>query len=74
MMNDASLKVIRKLKDSQGRPIFLPGYDGLAGSMPATLRGAPGFWAAATVGLVLAGAARSAFMLRMMRNERLALL
>ena len=46
---------------------------GLAGSMPATLRGAPGFWAAATAGLVLAGAALSAFMLRMMRNERLAL-
>ena len=41
MMNDASLKVIRKLKDSQGRPIFLPGYDGLAGSMPDTLLGYP---------------------------------
>lgn len=33
MMNDASLAVIRKLKDSQNRPIFLPGYDGLGGSM-----------------------------------------
>ncbi len=41
MMNDASLKVIRKLKDSQGRPIFLPGYDGLAGPMPDTLLGYP---------------------------------
>lgn len=39
MMNDASLKIIRKLKDSQGRPIFLPGYDGLAGPMPDTLHG-----------------------------------
>lgn len=39
MMNDASLKVIRKLKDSQNRPIFLPGYDGLAGPMPDTLLG-----------------------------------
>lgn len=41
MMNDASLKVIRKLKDSQGRPIFLPGYDSLAGPMPDTLLGYP---------------------------------
>lgn len=39
MMNDATLKVIRKLKDSQNRPIFLPGYDGLAGPMPDTLLG-----------------------------------
>lgn len=39
MMNDASLKVVRKLKDSQNRPIFLPGYDGLAGPMPDTLLG-----------------------------------
>lgn len=41
MMNDASLKVVRKLKDSQGRPIFLPGYDSLAGPMPDTLLGYP---------------------------------
>ncbi len=41
MMNDSSLKLIRKLKDSQGRPVFLPGYDGLAGSMPDTLLGYP---------------------------------
>jgi len=41
MMNDASLKIIRKLKDSSGRPIFLPGYDGLAGPMPDTLLGYP---------------------------------
>lgn len=41
MMHDSSLKVIRKLKDSQGRPIFLPGYDGLAGPMPDTLLGYP---------------------------------
>lgn len=39
MMNDASLKVVRKLKDSQGRPIFLPGYDGLAGPMADSLLG-----------------------------------
>ncbi|MBX3629319.1 MAG: phage major capsid protein [Nitrosomonas sp.] len=39
MMNDASLKVVRKLKDSQNRPVFLPGYDGLAGPMADTLLG-----------------------------------
>lgn len=41
MMNDASLKVIRKLKDDQNRPVFLPGYDGLAGPMSDTLLGYP---------------------------------
>ena len=41
MMNDASLKIIRKLKDSQNRPIFIPGYDGLGGAMPDTLFGYP---------------------------------
>lgn len=28
MMNDDSLKVIRKIKDTTNRPIFIPGYDG----------------------------------------------
>lgn len=41
MMNDSSLKVIRKIKDSQGRPIFIPGYDGLGGAMPDTILGYP---------------------------------
>lgn len=41
MMNDASLKVIRKLKDTAGRPIFIPGYDGLGGTMPDTILGYP---------------------------------
>lgn len=41
MMNDASLKIIRKLKDSQNRPIFIPGWDGLAGPMGDTLLGYP---------------------------------
>lgn len=41
MMNDASMKIIRKLKDSTGRPIFLPGYDGLGGAMPDTILGYP---------------------------------
>ena len=39
MMNDASLKVIRKFKDDQGRPIYLPGYDGLAGPMADSILG-----------------------------------
>lgn len=41
MMNDASLKVIRKLKDTAGRPIFLPGYDGLTGPMGDMVLGYP---------------------------------
>ena len=42
MMNDASVKVIRKIKDSQGRPIFVPGYEAGAvvnGGAPDTLMG-----------------------------------
>lgn len=35
MLNDASLKAVRKIKDTQGRPIFVPGYD------VATQGGAP---------------------------------
>jgi HK97 family phage major capsid protein len=42
MMNDASLKAIRKLKDGQGRPIFVPGYEtGSPGKMPDRLLGDP---------------------------------
>jgi|CXWL01.1.fsa_nt_gi HK97 family phage major capsid protein len=41
MMNDSSLRVIRKLKDTAGRPVFLPGYDGLSGAMPDSLLGYP---------------------------------
>lgn len=42
MLNDSSLKVIRKIKDSQGRPIFVPGYEsGNPGGEPDTLLGAP---------------------------------
>jgi len=41
MMNDASFKVIKKLKDSTGRPIFIPGYDGLGGAAPDTILGYP---------------------------------
>lgn len=39
MMHDLSLRNVRKLKDSSGRPIFLPGYDGLGGPMADTLLG-----------------------------------
>lgn len=38
MMNDAALKVVRKVKDSQNRPIFVPGYD-LNGAAPDTILG-----------------------------------
>lgn len=45
MMNDASVKVLRQIKDGQSRPIFVPGYDGTSGgaalSAPDTLCGYP---------------------------------
>lgn len=44
MMHDSSVKVIRKIKDSQGRPIFVPGYEANAminGGAPDTLMGRP---------------------------------
>lgn len=44
MLNDASIKVIRKIKDSEGRPIFVPGYEqGVPGGAPSTLLGRPVF-------------------------------
>lgn len=39
MMHDSTLKAIRKLKDANGRPIYLPGYDSLAGAMPDSIMG-----------------------------------
>jgi len=39
MMHDLSLRTVRKLKDTAGRPIFLPGYDGLGGRMSDMLLG-----------------------------------
>lgn len=40
MMHDSSLKVIRKIKDSNGRPIFVPGYEqGNPGGAPDRLLG-----------------------------------
>lgn len=42
MMNDASIKVLRKVKDGQSRPIFVPGYEmGVPGGAPDTLCGYP---------------------------------
>lgn len=42
MMHDSSVKVIRKLKDLQGRPLFVPGYEqGNPGGAPDRLMGRP---------------------------------
>lgn len=42
MMNDDSVKVIRKIKDSQGRPIFVPGYEqGPVGGAPDRIMNEP---------------------------------
>ena len=42
MMHDSSVKVIRKLKDSQGRPLFVPGYEqGNPGGAPDRLMNRP---------------------------------
>jgi HK97 family phage major capsid protein len=41
MMHDSSFKVVKKLKDTTGRPIFIPGYDGLGGKAPDTILGYP---------------------------------
>lgn len=42
MLHDSSLKVIRKLKDTAGRPLFIPSYDaGIARGAPAELLGYP---------------------------------
>lgn len=45
MTSDSGIKMVRKVKDSQNRPIFVPGYEttipGASGSAPDTLLGAP---------------------------------
>ena len=41
MMHDQTYKVVKKLKDTTGRPLFIPGYDGLGGRAPDTLLGYP---------------------------------
>lgn len=40
MLNDSTLKALRKIKDSQGRPIFVPGYEqGNPGGAPDRIMG-----------------------------------
>lgn len=47
MMHDDTIRIIRKIKDGQGRPIFIPGYEealptqGVPGYIPDTLLGRP---------------------------------
>ena len=42
MMADTSVRTVRKIKDGQGRPIFVPGYEnGVPGGAPDTLMGRP---------------------------------
>lgn len=41
MLHDSTMREIRKLKDDSGRPVFMPGYDGLADAMPDTILGYP---------------------------------
>ncbi len=44
LMSDDALRVVRKIKDTQGRPIFVPGYEGNAmidGGAPDRLMGRP---------------------------------
>jgi len=41
MLSDSAFKAVKKLKDSQNRPIFIPGYDGLAGPVANTILGYP---------------------------------
>ncbi len=42
MMHDSGVKMIRKLVDNEGRPLYLPSYDsGIRGGVPAELMGRP---------------------------------
>ena len=41
MMNDLSIRQIRKIKDTTGRPIFVPGYEVAGAGVPDTLLGTP---------------------------------
>lgn len=41
MLSDTSMGIVEKLKDTNGRPIYLPGYDGLGISVAETLMGFP---------------------------------
>jgi HK97 family phage major capsid protein len=41
MLADVSFAKVRKLKDTAGRPIFIPGWDGLGKTMPDQILGYP---------------------------------
>jgi HK97 family phage major capsid protein len=41
MMRDASMGIVNKLKDTAGRPIFIPGWDGLGKAAPDSILGYP---------------------------------
>jgi HK97 family phage major capsid protein len=42
MLNDDTLRVVRKIKDGNARPIFVPGYEqSVPGGVPDTLLGSP---------------------------------
>jgi len=41
MLHDSSLKVIKKLKDGQGRPLWKAGLEGLGNRFPDTINGYP---------------------------------
>lgn len=41
MMNDLSVGIVRKIKDTTGRPIFVPGYDAATEGAPDRLLGRP---------------------------------
>ena len=41
MMHDSSVRVVRKIKDSQGRPIFVPGYEAMGAGQFTALGGTP---------------------------------
>ena len=61
MLNDVSMAVVRKLKDTTGRPIWNPGdAEGIAGGVPSTLCGY-GFTINDDMAVMAAGAKSIAF-------------
>ena len=41
MMHDTTFKTMKKIKDTNGRYIYMPGYDGMAGPIADTIMGYP---------------------------------
>ncbi len=61
MMNDASVGIVRRLKDSQNLPIWIPSYaSGVASGVPDTLLGYP-VWTNQSVATMAANARSIAF-------------